>query len=69
MEKYIYTLDKSSKKFVCPNCNRKSFVKYFNHETDSYLTDDYGRCDRETNCGYHRAPSKGSIYFNNNLVK
>ena len=68
MEQYRYTLDKSSKKFVCPTCNRKSFVKYFNHETESYLIDDYGRCDRETNCGYHKAPSKGSKYFNNNLV-
>ena len=68
MEQYRYTLDKSSKKFVCPTCSRKSFVKYFNYETDSYLTDDYGRCDRETNCGYHKAPSKGSKYFNNNLV-
>jgi hypothetical protein len=56
MEQYKQILDKSSEKFVYPTCNTKSFVKYFNLETDSCLTDDYGRCDRETNCSYHKAP-------------
>lgn len=60
MEQYKYTLDKSSKKFICPNCNSKSFVLYVDNETQSYLTDDFGRCDRETNCGHHKAPPRGN---------
>ncbi len=56
MKKYKYTLDKSSKKFVCPHCNKKTFVKYLEAETHIYLSDEFGRCDRESNCGYSRKP-------------
>lgn len=59
MERFKYSLDKSSKKYVCPNCNKKTFVYYVDTEKGNYLTDDYGRCDREQNCGYHKAPPKG----------
>jgi len=59
METFKYNLDKSSKKFICPNCNKKSFVKYVDNETGNYLTDDLGRCDRESKCTYHKAPQKG----------
>ena len=59
MEVFKYSLDKSSKKNSCPNCNKKTFVFYVDTETGSYLTNDYGRCDREQNCNYHKAPPKG----------
>ncbi|MDA0177203.1 DUF6371 domain-containing protein [Mesoflavibacter profundi] len=59
MQRFKYSLDKSSKKYVCPNCNKKTFVYYVDTETGNYLTDNYGRCDREHNCGYHKAPPKG----------
>lgn len=59
MERFKYSLDKSSKKYVCPNCNKKTFVNYVNTETGNYLTNNYGRCDREQNCNYHKAPPKG----------
>jgi hypothetical protein len=59
MEQYKYTLDKSSKKHICPNCNKRTFVLYVDNETEDYLTEDYGRCDRETNCGYYKVPPKG----------
>jgi hypothetical protein len=59
METFKYNLDKSSKKFVCPNCNKKSFVLYIDIVTSNYLTTDFGRCDREQNCNYHKAPPKG----------
>jgi hypothetical protein len=59
MERFKYSLDKSSKKYVCPNCNKKTLVYYVDTETGNYLTDNYGRCDREQNCGYHKAPPKG----------
>ena len=56
MKQYKYNLDKSSKKFVCPKCNKKTFVKYLETETNNYLADNLGRCDRETSCGYHNTP-------------
>jgi len=59
MEAFKYSLDKSSKKYVCPNCNKKTFVLYIDIETGDYLTTDFGRCDREQNCNYHKAPPKG----------
>ena len=54
MESFKYTLDKSSNKFICPNCNKKTFVLYIDTDTSNYLTDDFGKCDREKNCNYHR---------------
>jgi hypothetical protein len=59
MESFKYKLDKGSKKFLCPNCSKKTYVLYVNFETGNYLTDDFGKCDRLTNCGYHNAPPKG----------
>lgn len=56
MKQYKYSLDKSSKKFVCPKCNKKTFVLFLETETNNYLSDEYGRCDRESNCGYFNTP-------------
>jgi hypothetical protein len=58
---YKYSLDKSSKKFVCPNCNKKTLVLYMDNETSHYLEQQYGRCDRESSCKYHVSP-KDSTY-------
>lgn len=55
---YQYQLDKSSKKFHCPECNKKRFVRYIDTETGNYLHKQYGRCDREANCGYFLNPYK-----------
>ena len=60
MKQYKYYLDKSSKKFICPKCQKRTLVKYCDIETQSFLSDGYGRCDRETNCCYHNSP-KGLI--------
>tara|TARA_R110000782_G_scaffold146116_1_gene238840 strand:- start:425 stop:1504 length:1080 start_codon:yes stop_codon:yes gene_type:complete len=59
MEVFKYTLDKGTKKFPCPNCTKRTLVKYVETETGSYLPDEFGRCDREQNCSYHKAPPKG----------
>lgn len=60
---YRYQLDKSSKKFRCPNCHKKRFVRYKDFETGGYLPIEYGRCDREVNCGYFKQyiPNKNDI--------
>lgn len=51
-----YTLEKGSKKFICPDCNKKTFVLYIDTETGDYLPKQYGRCDRESKCSYHLNP-------------
>src|SRR5690606_34130514 len=63
MESFRYTLDPSSKKFFCPNCNKKRMVKYIDTDNGNYLTDDFGKCDRKDQCGYHKAPPKGKKYY------
>lgn len=59
MAAFKYSLDTSSKKFICPSCNKKTFVYYVDTASGKYLTTDFGRCDREQSCGYHKAPPKG----------
>ena len=51
-----YSLEKGSKKHHCPDCNKKTFVLYINTETGDHLPEQYGRCDRESNCSYHLNP-------------
>ncbi|MBK0403881.1 hypothetical protein I5M27_12875 [Adhaeribacter sp. BT258] len=60
---YRYTLDKGSKKFICPRCGEKEFVKTIDTETGEYLPDDVGKCDRANGCAheYHY-----SDYFKEN---
>lgn len=60
MKAFRYELDKSSKKFACPNCNKKRFVRFIDHKTDKYLPIEFGRCDREINCGYFHFPDNKS---------
>jgi len=60
---YKYTLEKKSKKHICPDCGKKRFVKYIETNTDEYLASHVGRCDRELNCGYHYPPKS---YFEDN---
>lgn len=63
MIQFKYTLDKSSKKFVCPRCNKKSFVKYIETESNNYLSDKFGRCDHESSCQYFLTPDKEETIF------
>jgi hypothetical protein len=53
-----YRLQRSSVKYLCPNCNKKRFVRYFDTIKDEVLPEIYGRCDREVNCSYHLNPYK-----------
>lgn len=63
---YKYSLDTSSKKFICPNCNKKSFVKFIENKTNTYLNILNGRCDRESKCGYFKKPISNCITNSNN---
>lgn len=52
---YRFGLDRTSKKFICPSCGKKRFVRYFDFVENKYLPaeyDEFGRCDREDSCGY-----------------
>lgn len=54
---------------MCPNCNKKTFVKYIETETRNYQPDEFGRCDRETNCGYYNTPKREINNWVNIVVK
>lgn len=52
-------------KATCPQCGRKSFVRYVDlHHDCNFLDDSVGRCDHEQSCGYHYRPSD---YFRDRL--
>lgn len=65
MRNYRYSLDKSSKKYICPACERKTFVLYIDNYTGSPLHSAVGKCDRADNCGYHYPPKE---YFTDNQI-
>lgn len=56
MGSYRYSLDHSSRKYLCPGCNKLKFVRYIDTVTKEYLPAQFGRCDREINCAYHLNP-------------
>jgi|LauGreDrversion4_2_1035121.scaffolds.fasta_scaffold287389_2 hypothetical protein len=58
MKEYKCSLEKNSRKHICPQCNEKRFVKYIYNETGEYVNDLVGRCDRESSCRYHFPPNK-----------
>ena len=66
MNKYRYILDPGSKKYKCPNCGTISLVIFLDSETGE-LMENYGRCDRETKCGFFYHPSKDGFKNCKNL--
>lgn len=64
MNDYRYKLEKGSKKHLCPNCGKKSYVRYIDTQDGNYLPDQYGRCDHESHCGYFLNPYKNGYKTN-----
>ena len=54
---FKYILDTGSKKWPCPKCGKRRAVRFIDSDTGEYLEGDYMRCDRVSECGYHKAPS------------
>ncbi|MFT4662644.1 MAG: hypothetical protein ACI8XB_002935 [Patiriisocius sp.] len=54
--KYPFRLDPSSKKFKCPGCGKRRFVRYIDAK-NQYQPETKGRCDRPS-CGYFVQPDK-----------
>ncbi|MDJ1505529.1 DUF6371 domain-containing protein [Xanthocytophaga agilis] len=67
MKDYKYILEPyqtKANRYDCPVCGgKKTFAKYISTETGEYLSDNTGRCNRESNCGYHYTPKQ---YFQDN---
>jgi hypothetical protein len=58
MTDHRYKLQKGGKKHSCPECNKKTFVLFIDTQSGELLPDEYGRCDREVNCGWFNDPYK-----------
>ena len=50
-------------RYPCPGCQKKRFVRYVDQTTGNHIYPDVGRCNRESNCGYHYTPKE---YFGSN---
>lgn len=54
---YKWTLRKGGGKMICPRCGQRRFVPYVSVVDGKTLAGpEFGRCDREQNCGYQRYP-------------
>lgn len=49
-------LDKSSRKYLCPQCGKRKLVRYVDSNTGELQSSEFGRCDREDSCGYFLYP-------------
>ena len=57
MSNYKWELRKGSAKEICPQCGQRRFVPYvLSADGKTMAGAEYGRCDREQNCGYHKYP-------------
>ncbi|QHT71182.1 hypothetical protein GXP67_33285 [Rhodocytophaga rosea] len=53
-----------SSRYSCPGCKRaRTFSLYVDTETGKHINPTVGRCNRESNCGYHLTPRQ---YFQDN---
>ncbi len=54
-------------RYRCPSCQHrdKTFSLYIDAETSQHISHNVGRCNRESNCGYHYTPKQ---YFQDNDI-
>jgi hypothetical protein len=66
---FKYTLEpykNLSSRHICPQCEKKELTLYIDSETGNYIHPTVGRCNRESNCGYHYTPKQ---YFQDNKIQ
>ena len=62
-------------RYRCPSCQQrdKTFSRYIDTETGEHIHPSVGRCNRESNCGYHYTPKQyfqdSNISFDSPLPK
>lgn len=67
---YKYQLRKGGRKAVCPQCGQRRFVPYVLTEDNSTIPNpNWGRCDRESSCGYWVKPNGNTIVPDAAVVK
>ncbi|MBM3454790.1 MAG: hypothetical protein FJX80_06535 [Bacteroidetes bacterium] len=54
-------------RYRCPTCQQrdKTFSRYIDTETGKHIQPTVGRCNRQSNCGYHYTPKQ---YFQDNNI-
>lgn len=70
MKEYNYILETYkglNTRYVCPICQKrnKTFSLYIDTKTGEHIHPTVGRCNRESNCGYHYTPKQ---YFQDNNI-
>ncbi len=63
-QQHQYQLAKGSRKWICPECGRKTFVCYVD-ANGQVLNVSVGKCDRADKCAYHYPPRQ---YFEDNKL-
>lgn len=66
---FKYTLEpykNLSSRHICPQCEKKELTLYIDSETGNHIHPTVGRCNRESNCGYHYTPKQ---YFQDNKIQ
>lgn len=59
----LYKSRKPSDKLTCPGCERpRTWVRYVDTLSGEFLPEQYGRCDRQTNCGHYLNPYKDGYH-------
>ena len=70
MNEHKYTLEPykgMNTRYRCPSCQQrdKTFSLYIDTETGKHIQPTVGRCNRQSNCGYHYTPKQ---YFQDNNI-
>ncbi len=54
-----------STRFTCPKCGKKhSFTRYIDTDTNTYIDERVGICNRAIKCGYHLSPKQFFLMVN-----
>lgn len=48
----------SKSRYACPACQSKGVFARYKDGNGEYLSNDVGRCNRESKCGYHKKPKE-----------